>query len=118
MQIYDLLGSIADKIIINVTNPNGLDILYQLEDYFIDIDTSVVNHQLLQQEFETMKRNNNKSYQQFATGFLKKRQELLELNKVNKPTGEATLADKFLRGLNGSQINTEICLELATKTPW
>ena len=43
MLIYDSLGSIADKIIVNVNVPNGINLLQQLEDFYVDIDTSVVN---------------------------------------------------------------------------
>ena len=117
MLVYDALGTISDKIIVDVTNPDGIFLLKQLELYFIDVDTSVVNQQVLQQEFDSMKRNQNENYHQFALRFTKKMKEL-ELNKVEIPRDEAALAYRFLRGLNEQRINTEICLELSSKTDW
>lgn len=117
MLIYDSLTSISNKIIVDVTNPNGIELLQQIEDHYIDIDTSIVNRQLLQQEFDNFKRKENESYIQFANQFARKLKEL-ELNKVTIPTDEATVAYKYLQGLNEPRINIEICLELATKTDW
>ena len=117
MLIYDALGQMSEKLIVDVSNPNGHDLLQQLEDYYVDIDTSVVNKQILLQEFDNMKRQQNETYTQFALRFLRKMKEL-NLNKVTIPRDEATLAYKFLRGLNETRINTEICLDLANKTDW
>ena len=48
MFVYDSLGPIAEKIIVDITNLNGFTLLQQLEDYYIDVDMSVVNRQVLQ----------------------------------------------------------------------
>ena len=117
MLIYDALGQMSEKLIVDVSNPNGHDLLQQLEDYYVDIDTSVVNKQILLQEFDNMKRQQNETYTHFALRFLRKMKEL-SLNKVTVPTDEATLAYKYLRGLNETRINTEICLDLANKKDW
>ena len=117
MLIYDALGPMSDKIIVDVTNPNGHSLLDQLEEYYVDIDTSVVNRQILLQEFEALKRHDNESYHQFGVRYLKK-QKQLQLNQVIIPTDDASTAYRFLRGLNETRINTEICLELMSKPDW
>ena len=117
MLTYDALGAMSEKIIVNVGAPDGHPLLRQLEDYYLDVDTSVVNRQILLEEFDTLKRNGNETYHQFALRYLRKKKEL-ELNKVIIPSDEASNSYKFLRGLNESRINTEICLELASKPEW
>ena len=117
MLVYNALGQISEKIVVDVTSPNGFTLLKQLEDYFVDVDTSVVNRQILLQEFDSLKRNSNESYHAFALRFLRKCKEL-ELNQVVIPTDEASTAYKFLRGLNEKRINTKIYLELASKPSW
>lgn len=44
--VYNALGTMSDRIIVDVESSNGISLLQQLQDYYIKFDMSVVNHQL------------------------------------------------------------------------
>ena len=117
MLLYEALGPIHDKIIVDATKSDGMKLLRQIEHYFIKKDTSVTNKETLRHEFNTILRHQNEEYSAFTARYLKKIQEL-EINEALVTTDEQTRAYKFLLALNHRILKTNICLELNSKPDW
>jgi deoxyuridine 5'-triphosphate nucleotidohydrolase len=117
MLTMESLGSHADKMSIDMQQADGVKLWTQLDRVNLDIDTDVTNQETLSQQFESLRREKNEDYDQYALRFIKKLKELKN-NDVTVTTDKKRLAFKLLRGLNEKVINTQICMGLASKPEW
>ena len=117
MLTYEALGSMTDKFLIEAGNPDGHKLLNQIENYFIDIDTSVGNKETLKREFDNLKRTHDEEYSVFALRYMKKWRQL-EQNQVTVPSDDETKAYKFLRALGEKKITKYIVMQLDSKPEW
>lgn len=117
MLLYDALGFLHDKIVINAATTDGNELLHQIESFFIKKDTSVANKQTLKTEFDNMLGEQNESFDNFTIRYQKKIVQL-QLNEVDVTMDDQTKAYKFLLALNSKILKTNICLEIPSKPEW
>jgi hypothetical protein len=117
MLTMESLGSHADKMNINMRQANGINLWQQLDRVNLDIDTDVTNQETLSCQFESLCREKNEDYDQYALRFVRKLKQLKN-NEVGVTEDKKRLAFKLLRGLNEKVINTQICMDLGSKPKW
>jgi hypothetical protein len=117
MLTMEALGVHSDKLNIDMTKADGLELWALLDRYNLDIDTDVTNQESLSQQFESMHHDKNEDYDSFALCFVEKMKELKN-NEVSITNDKKRLVFKLLRGLNKQAINNHVLMELGAKPDW
>ncbi len=105
----------ADRV--NVAEANGLALWALLDKTYVDIDKTISNKERLQAKYQSLKRENNESFEAFAIRFVKKQKEL-KLNAVDFSRDPETVAHKFLRALNVPLLKEQVVMHLAQYRHW